>query len=189
MRLLERVIESYEKIKNSDLILNKVLSEENIIEFQNNLNYAQPENDDELKIQELFQYMYKANPINFIRFLLRSRLHHLILWTEYKCIIKYFGIYGIVYIKWDDNQYKCQMHKNADKNIDVNDIENQLDKKTYYTIYKKNMRYHGYESSNYKAYRYSNRNNGYKRYDNSSKDQNPIAVADKDVKATNNENL
>lgn len=189
MSLPERIIESYEKIKNSDLILNKVLSEENIIEFQNNLNYAQPENDDELKMQSLVQYMYKANPINFIKFLLRSRLHHLILWTESKCIVKYFGIYGIVYIKWDDNQYKCQMHKNADKNIDVNDIENQLDKKTYYTIYKRNMRYHGYERSNYRTYRYSNRNNRTQVYNDSSNNQNTIEVADKDVKAINNENL
>ena len=160
MNLPVKIIDFYKKIKNSDLILNKVLSEENIIDFQNNLNNAQPENDDELKMQVLIQYLYRANPINFIRFLTRSRLSHLILWTESKCIVKHFGIYGIVYIKWNENQYECQMHKYAHKNIDIIDIENQLKENTYNEIYKKNMRYHRddrKQSSDYETRSYSDR--------------------------------
>jgi len=211
MNLPVKIIDFYKKIKNSDLILNKVLSEENIIDFQNNLNNAQPENDDELKMQVLIQYLYRANPINFIRFLTRSRLSHLILWTESKCIVKHFGIYGIVYIKWNENQYECQMHKYAHKNIDIIDIENQLKENTYNEIYKKNMRYHRddrKQSSDYKTryysdkqasnefdFRNSRRNNyGHRRYcdtshihntvsdDLLSNDQNSKPVASSDIK-------
>ena len=139
----QRLFDLYKNIKNSELILNKVLSKEGVNDFQTELNNAQPklENENEIQMHSLIQYMYRKNPINFTRFLTKSGLSHLILWTESKCIIKHFGLHGIVYIKWYDNTYSCNLHNYAHKNTDEVDLENQPNKITYKTAYQNNIKF------------------------------------------------
>jgi len=127
----QRVYDVYAEICNSDLILNKSINEKNIIEFQLLLNKSQPA-DGDLNNRLLIQYLYRKNPTNFCRFLIRSKLSHLILWTESKCIVRHFGLGGVVYIKWNDNKYECSLHNNVNNNLENNIREPQSSKqKTY----------------------------------------------------------
>jgi hypothetical protein len=118
------VYESYKEIRDSELIRNNVLSDKTIEEFQLSLNNAQPTSDEEYKNRSLIQYLYRKNPTNFCRFLVRSKLSHLILWTEAKCIVTHFGLRGTVYVKWNDNSYDCSLHRHADSKIQEPDLEN-----------------------------------------------------------------
>jgi hypothetical protein len=109
----QQVYDSYKAIRTSNLITHKSIDDKNIAEFQNHLNSSQPKTDDENMTRSLIQYLYRKNPTNFCRFLVRSRLSHLILWTESKCIVRHFGLQGIVYVKWNDQDYECSLHRNV----------------------------------------------------------------------------
>lgn len=129
----QQVYDNYKRIRNSNLILNKTLNEKNIAEFQQYLNESQPINDDESQTRSLIQHLYRKNPNNFCRFLVRSRLSHLILWTEAKCIVRHFGLRGIVYVKWNDNEYECSLHRNVTHNMD-GDSQHPSVQRTYENI-------------------------------------------------------
>lgn len=130
----QQVYDAYKEIRNSELILNKTLGEKNIAEFQASLNKSQPSNDEEAKSRSLIQYLYRKNPTNFCRFLVRSRLSHLILWTEAKCIVRHFGLRGIVYVKWNDHdhKYECSVHRNS--NNTYNGDEHPSAQRTYQSV-------------------------------------------------------
>ena len=117
-----QVYDSYKAILNSDLITKKYLDTEKIIEIQTYLNQAQPSNADENMTRSIILFLYRKNPNNFIRFLVRSNLSHLILWTEAKCIVQHFGLNGVLYVKWNGQQYECHLHHNA--NDDTNTQNN-----------------------------------------------------------------
>lgn len=118
------VYDNYKAIRDSDLLLKKTVNHDNIVKFEEQLNLAQPKTEDDQKTRSIIQYLYRKNPTNFCRFLVRSRLNHLILWTEAKCIVRYFGLRGVVYVKWDDTAYKCNLHKNINSNLDDSTNEN-----------------------------------------------------------------
>jgi hypothetical protein len=115
-----RILDSYKNIRKGALFTSKSLSDEAIGEFQRYLNEAQSNNASELQAQSLIQYLYRRNPNNFCRFLTRSRLSHLILWTEAKCIVRHFGLRGMVYVKWHDQGYVCSLHKQHSKSHGFN---------------------------------------------------------------------
>ena len=158
----QHLYESYKCIRNSNLITNQSLDVENIYELQQHLNNAQPKNEDETTLRSLVQYFYRKNPINFCRFLVHSRLNHLILWTEAKCIVRHFGLQGVVYIKWDEGSYHCSLHQNVNMNkqTDVEDTfvhqrkNNYNNRKTYNGSYSKER-----SNNSYKTYDSDNRRN------------------------------
>jgi hypothetical protein len=130
----QQVYDSYKEIRDSELIRNKVLSDKNIEGFQLSLNNSQPVSEEESKTRSLIQYLYRKNPTNFCRFLVRSKLNHLILWTEAKCIVRHFGLRGIVYVKWNDNSYECSLHRHADSNLQEPDLEHPSAQRTYKSV-------------------------------------------------------
>jgi hypothetical protein len=108
-----KLLENYRNITNSKLIKNKELSDDTIVEFEHLLNEAQPQSDADHCLRSFVQYLYRKNPGHFARFIQRSRLSHLSLWTEAKFMVKTFELRGLVYIKWDVdiNKYVCSMHR------------------------------------------------------------------------------
>jgi hypothetical protein len=124
----QRLYESYKAIRNSELIANKTLNDSTISELKDHLNASVPVGEDETTTHSLVQFLYRKNPVNFCKFLLRSRLNHLMLWTEAKCIVRHFGLQGVVYVKWDDSQYECSRHRNFKNNVQGNvcDDDTQL---------------------------------------------------------------
>jgi hypothetical protein len=120
------VLDAYKDIRNSNLISNKSIYDGSIEEFCDLLNKAQPQSKEDVQIRSLIQYLYRRNPNNFCRYLIRSRLSHLILWTEAKCIVRHFGLRGIVYVKWDTSEYKCSLHRHVGSDTDENTIKQIL---------------------------------------------------------------
>jgi hypothetical protein len=109
----QKLFEAFKDITNSNLIRNKELSDENIAQFENLLNTAQPQTDEDHCMRSFVQYLYRKNPGHFTRFIQRSHLNHLTLWTEAKFMVSVFELRGLVYIKWDidANKYVCSMHR------------------------------------------------------------------------------
>jgi hypothetical protein len=157
----QQVYDSYKAIRSSDLILNKTLDEKNIEELQTHLNSSQPQSDEENMTRSFIQYLYRKNPTNFCRFLVRSRLSHLILWTEAKCIVQHFGLRGVVYIKWNDQEYECSLHRNVNHNTQ-GDMEHPSVQRTYDNVGRSN--YHGRGGGDIegggRTERYDNRSRG-----------------------------
>lgn len=160
----QQVFDSYRSIRDSDLILKKSLNDDSIKEFQDYLNASQPCNEEESKSRSLIQYLYRKNPTNFCRFLVRSRLHHLILWTEAKCIVRHFGLRGVVYVKWNDKEYECSLHRNINYSHDTySGDQHPSAQKTYHTVegdndrstsrYQRNDRRHRGERRDRSGYR------------------------------------
>jgi hypothetical protein len=109
----QKLFENYKNIVNSNLIRSKELSDDNITEFEFLLNQVQPQTDEEHCMRSFVQYLYRKNPGHFTRFIQRSSLNHLVLWTEAKFMVRIFELRGLVYIKWDVDQakYVCSMHR------------------------------------------------------------------------------
>lgn len=120
------VFDTYKSIRNSNLISNKSLYDGSIEEFRDLLNKAQPRSEEDVQIRSLIQYLYRRNPNNFCRYLIKSRLSHLILWTESKCIVRHFGLRGIVYVKWDNNSYECSLHRHVKTDADEETTKQML---------------------------------------------------------------
>lgn len=160
----QQVYDSYKAIRNSDLILSKTLDEKNIEEFQTHLNSSQPKSDEENMTRSFIQYLYRKNPTNFCRFLVRSRLSHLILWTEAKCIVRHFGLRGVVYVKWNDHEYECSLHRNVSHNTQ-GDMEHPSVQRTYDNVCRGGRsNYHGRGDGDIegggRTERYDNRSRG-----------------------------
>lgn len=162
----QQVYDSYKAIRNSNLILNKSLTDTNISELQKHLNASQPKSEEESMTRSLIQYLYRKNPTNFCKYLVRSRLSHLILWTEAKCIVRHFGLRGVVYIKWNDQEYECSRHRNVNNN--QGDMEHPSVQRTYdnvgsdYGRYLNRSQHQGSRGNgdNYETDRYDIRNRG-----------------------------
>ena len=162
----QQVYDAYKEIRNSDLILNNTLNETNIANFQSSLNKAQPNTEEESKSRSLIQYLYRKNPTNFCRFLVRSRLSHLILWTEAKCIVRHFGLRGIVYVKWNDSEYECSAHKSVNNDFDAGNYEHPSIQTTYQAIEQYNGGRYNRESGG--RGRYNRESGGRGRYNRES---------------------
>lgn len=106
---------SYKNLSQGPLVQDHNLTEENIAEFQRLLNEAQP-TEQETTVRQTIQMLYRRSPQYFYQFLVKNQLARLVLWTESKCIVRHFGLQGLVYIRWDKEteQYVVMKHNNAD---------------------------------------------------------------------------
>jgi len=108
------LFEAYDNIIKCNLISNKVLTDDSVMEFQSLLNTSIPHTESDINYKEVIKYLYRKNPCDFYKLIISSRLKNIVLWTESKCIVSHFGLRNIVYIKWDkdDVMYKCNIHNN-----------------------------------------------------------------------------
>jgi len=149
----KKVYDCYKAILACDLITKKALDTKYVAEFQNFLNESQPSNDEEHTTRSLIQFLYRKNPNNFIKFLIRSHLNHLILWTEAKCIVRHFDLQGVLYVKWNEHQYDCNIHYDANSNSANN--TNHAPRARYSSNWGDSNQSHEYNNNQY------SQNNGY----------------------------
>ena len=149
----KKVYDCYKAILACDLITKKSLNTEYVAEFQNFLNESQPSNDEEHTTRSLIQFLYRKNPNTFIKFLIRSHLNHLILWTEAKCIVRHFDLQGVLYVKWNEHQYDCNIHYNVESNSANN--TNNVPRVRYISNWSESNQSHEYNNNHY------SQNNGY----------------------------
>jgi len=111
MSLPKRLYQIYRKVCQCNVVRRRNnFTDEDLQEFQNLLNEAQPPNDNSIEnaYQQMTKFMYYSNPVGFVKYLsdVRNRVAALILWTESKYITSFFRLTGYVYIHWD-KQSKC----------------------------------------------------------------------------------
>lgn len=114
MSLPKRLYENYRAIQKCGLIQKDVFNDEDILEFEQLLNNAQPRDDIEAAQQYVIKGMFYSNQKGFIRYISnrQNRVGGLILWTESKRIAAYFNLMGRVHIGWDKvtSSYKVTLH-------------------------------------------------------------------------------
>jgi hypothetical protein len=81
------------------------------MEFQQSLNKAQPDTEEDANSRSLIQFLYRKNPMQFCNFLASAKLDYFILWTEAKYIIRYFKLFGTVFVKWIVDKFECCLYK------------------------------------------------------------------------------
>jgi hypothetical protein len=107
----------FHKISACSLVTTKNSTEENIKEFEDLLNEAQPKTSEARGQKSMVQFMYYSNPTNFINYVnkLENKVGSIILYTESKRIAKFFSIQREVYIKWDPVE-NCYIVQKRDEN-------------------------------------------------------------------------
>lgn len=102
MSLHKRLYDTFKLIRNCDLVLNGVVTDESLARFEVLLNEAQPLAD-ELLYHKAVKDIYHCNPDNFYKYLSNSRNNAgaLVLWTEKKCIVRYFRLFRKCHLTWN----------------------------------------------------------------------------------------
>jgi hypothetical protein len=122
MKYPSKLFQNYRAIKNCGLIKTKIVSEENLNEFEDLLNASQPcldnDSDESIKYNSMKEF-YLLNKHKFIDLIRNTKLECLILWTESKSIINWFHLSGIVYLSYnyESKLYSIQEHRNINKNL------------------------------------------------------------------------
>ncbi len=113
--LPQRLRENYNAIrKTNDVMINGDNVDGSIAEIEHLINDAQPKDLNEEIMRTMVQYLYRRDPNEFYKFLIKSKLFHLVLWTESKKMSRHFRLNNIVYIRWNGIKYECYKHSNYD---------------------------------------------------------------------------
>lgn len=112
-----RLIRSYNRLKESRLVKSKIADEDSLSYFVSNLNNALPQSDPEKEFARIVRRLYYGNKKVFQQCLRRSSTKWLLLWTEGLAIVEEYGINELVYLKWVGDKYeiKSNMLKKKDK--------------------------------------------------------------------------
>jgi len=139
MSLPKQLYDAYKELTQCKLVSDGVVNEDTLTEFQKLVNAAQPTTDDaEGQVQRAFtKSLYYSNPVGFMQYIAvsRNRVSALVLWTESKRIVRFFGLQGRVYLSWDvDTQlYKAMYHNttnvvNESKQLESTNVGNVSNK-------------------------------------------------------------
>lgn len=113
--LPERLRSNYESIKNLTTVSTGIFDPADIKQLQNLINESQPRTSEEETACTTLQFFYRRNSAEFYKFLVKSKLYHLVLWTEAKRISRHFNLNDIIYINWNGSSYECSKHSNFGK--------------------------------------------------------------------------
>jgi len=118
MSLPQRLYDAFRTLSRTELVHDKVVSDNSLTEFQNLLNEAQPSNNEEIAQRSLVWGMYHSNPVNFMKYAgdRSSRVSAIVLWTESKRISQLFRLKGLAHVSWTaDTGYTVSRFKTNSK--------------------------------------------------------------------------
>lgn len=122
MSLPQRLYQLYREVTACELVKTRQATPENMLQFQNLLNKAFPENQVETHQRELVRSMYSSSPVGFYNYVYqnRSRVGALVLWTESRCLAKFFRVNRVVHISFDEKsqQYVVALYIPRQKRAD-----------------------------------------------------------------------
>jgi hypothetical protein len=104
MSLPQRLYQLYREVVACELVKTRKATPENMLQFQNLLNKAFPENELETHQRSLVRSMYTSSPVGFYNYIYqnRSRVGALSLWTESRCLAKFLRLSRVVYISFNE---------------------------------------------------------------------------------------
>ena len=121
MSLPQRIYQIYREVVACDLVKTRKATPESILQFQTLLNKAFPENEVETHQRALVRSMYNSSPVGFYSYIYqnRSRVGALSLWTESRCLAKFFRLNRVVYISFNETtqQYTVVQYVPREKNF------------------------------------------------------------------------
>lgn len=106
MSLPKRLYNLYKEVCNCKLVSGEITAE-TLTDFQNLVNSAQSTSPDadanEVQQQEFTRSLYHSNPVGFYNYVAntRNRVSALVLWTESKRIVDFFGLRKRVHLSWN----------------------------------------------------------------------------------------
>lgn len=110
---------NYCELFNTDLIKNRIATEEACKQFASVLNRSVPETDKEKHTKNAILSMYVSNPQNFYKYCMdkTNKSRHFILYTNGQEIARSLGLIGICFINWDkkENQFVVKPNTNPKK--------------------------------------------------------------------------
>ena len=107
MSLPQRLYELFREVANCALVLTRQATPENMQSFEALLNKSWPVDDAETNQRTLVRAMYNSRQRGFYDYVAagRNRVGALVLWTESKCIARFFGLNGVVHISWNEDAH------------------------------------------------------------------------------------
>jgi hypothetical protein len=116
MSLPARLYNTFRKIQKSALVTKSVYTDADITEFVELLNSAHPADETELIQYKFARCMFNSHKESYIKYITNqeSNVSALILWTESKVIVRFFGIQQKIYLGWDDEN-KTYIFKKFDE--------------------------------------------------------------------------
>ena len=124
--LPSRLLTIYRSIMSGSIVKGKVVDDEGLLSLKSLIMEAQAQGDDERTIQKTVQFLYRQNTSSFYKFLIKNKLAFLVLWTESKCMVRHFGLQGLVYIRWNDDEYVYDVFLNKKYGSGGNDRGEKL---------------------------------------------------------------
>ena len=105
MSLPQRLYQLYREVVGCELVKTRQATPENMLQFQNLLNKAFPENEVETHQRALVRSMYNSSPVGFSNYVYqnRSRVGALVLWTESRCLANFFRLSRVVHISFNES--------------------------------------------------------------------------------------
>lgn len=114
MSIPRQLLKSFDTIRNSQLVLTKDPSDENIREFGKAINQAIPDSTNHISymIYKFMRGMYLHDREKFIQYINgMSYYESMILWTDYLDILAYFDLSGVIFLGWNKATNKYQAAK------------------------------------------------------------------------------
>jgi hypothetical protein len=116
MKFPQRLYHGYGLLCKTDLIQHGDVSPRAINTFETLLNETQPPHEDKnmMAKYDIVRALYYSNPNGYINMIRRSGAGECtILWTEPKSIVKFFRLYGKIFISYnrETRNYNVSLHK------------------------------------------------------------------------------
>jgi hypothetical protein len=90
-----------ERLKQTELVVNKQVNYATIDEFAKILNKSAPVTEQDNAIGEFVRFIYKKNRSSFFKYIHITDLTHLVLLTDGMPIVSILGLRGLVSIYWN----------------------------------------------------------------------------------------
>lgn len=110
-RLPKNLFENFNRIKYCDLVKNKNHTDDALHEFETCLNEAQPISDLDIQMELFTKNLYRGKPEMFVNLIKNRNSECLVLWTESKQIVRFFQLYGFIYIQYDKDTRRYRVIK------------------------------------------------------------------------------
>ncbi len=152
MSLPKYLYQTYKAVRDCELVKTHNVTPTSLQEFEDLMNRSQPskmlvdgtENKDydrDVANHNFVRYsLFRGNEENFVRYVsnAQNQVNGLILWTGNRHIVRFFGLKGLVHLKWDKVQNKYVVTKfesgksrKPKTNEDKSDNRTKRDETTY----------------------------------------------------------
>lgn len=115
-RYPKNLFDNFNKLKFSEVVKNKAHTDEALKEFETYLNDAQPACEADYQLELFTKNLYRGKNDLFINCIKNRSAECLVLWTESKAIVRFFQLYGVIYIQYDKetHRYNVSRHRRID---------------------------------------------------------------------------